>query len=358
MTFEETAHYDGVAETHNIAINEETGVAFLVGASGTPNTCGGGLHMVDVTNPIEPVFLGCYADPSTGRRGTGYTHDVECIVYDGPDPDYQGREVCFGSNETAIQITDVTDRAESTTIAVATYPGATYVHQGWLSADRKYFYQNDELDESFENPLPRTFIWNVEDLDDPVLASTYTGVAPAIDHNLFLKDGFMYQSNYASGVRILSLDDPENPVEVAFFDTAPSIGTGPFGGSWATYPFFESGNLVATSALEGLFVLRASGIEVANEAEAEVPEGYALGQNYPNPFNPSTQIQYTVPAQTTAVLTVTDQLGRVVATLFDGEVTAGSHTVLWDASGFASGIYFYRLQAGDVRISKAMFLAK
>jgi hypothetical protein len=68
----------------------------------------------------------------------------------------------------------------------------------------------------------------------------------------------MYQSNYDSGLRILDVSDPENPVEVAFFDTVPygdnSPATG--GGSWSNYPYFESGNIIVTSGREGLFVVR------------------------------------------------------------------------------------------------------
>ena len=80
----------------------------LIGLSAGGETCGGGLHMIDIRDPKNPVFAGCYAEIGTGRAGTGYTHDAQCVVYGGPDAAYQGREVCFGSNETAIVIADVT----------------------------------------------------------------------------------------------------------------------------------------------------------------------------------------------------------------------------------------------------------
>jgi len=101
----------------------------------------------------------------------------------------------------------------------------------------------------------------------------------------------------SANLRILELTDPEVPVEVAFFDTAPAISTTRFGGAWSAYPFFESGNIVVNSGTEGMFVLRATGLKtgVAIEDDVEIPDGYSLGQNYPNPFNPSTQIQYSVP---------------------------------------------------------------
>jgi hypothetical protein len=68
----------------------------------------------------------------------------------------------------------------------------------------------------------------------------------------------MYQSNYAAGLRVLDVSDPENPVEIAHFDTAPLADEVPgfFDGSWSNYPFFESGNILVTSHKQGLFVLK------------------------------------------------------------------------------------------------------
>ena len=60
VTFEADAHYDGIASAHNIVINEETGFAYSVGSSGGGETCGGGLHMIDINEPTEPSFVGCF----------------------------------------------------------------------------------------------------------------------------------------------------------------------------------------------------------------------------------------------------------------------------------------------------------
>ena len=102
VTFSETAHYRQVAQAHNIVINEDTGFAYLVGTSGK-NSCSGGLHMVDISNPTSPSFEGCFSTD-------GYTHDAQCVVYIGPDIAHQGSEICFNSNEDTITIVDVTDK--------------------------------------------------------------------------------------------------------------------------------------------------------------------------------------------------------------------------------------------------------
>jgi choice-of-anchor B domain-containing protein len=258
VVFEETAHYAGIASAHNIVINEETGFAYSVGSSSGGETCGGALHMIDIRDPRNPQFAGCHADPATGRQRTGYTHDAQCVVYAGPDATYRGREVCFSSSETALGIADVTDKMAPRPIANASYPNVGYSHQGWLSDDHRHFFLNDELDELSGNaPRTRTIVWDVADLDDPVVLTEFMGTTPASDHNLYVHGRYMYQSNYVAGLRIIDIADPANPVEVGFFDTVPWGQDAPgFAGTWSNYPYFPSGNIIVNSMREGLFVLK------------------------------------------------------------------------------------------------------
>jgi len=89
-----------------------------------------------------------------------------------------------------------------------------------------------------------------------------------------------------------------------------------------------------------------------------IPTVFALEQNYPNPFNPSTRIRYQLPTQSYVSLKVYDVLGREVGTLVDGIERPGYKSVLWDASGVASGVYFYRLQAGQFSAVQKMLLVR
>jgi choice-of-anchor B domain-containing protein len=260
VTFEQTAHYDNVNSSHNVVINEDSGFAYIVGAGGGGETCGGGLHMVDIRTPDEPTFAGCFADPSTGRTGTGYSHDAQCVIYNGPDAEHQGKEICFGANETAISIADVSDKDNPTAISTGSYPDHAYVHQGWLDEEHRYYYVNDELDEInglVENT--RTLVWDVSDLDDPQLVKEFMLPEESSDHNLYIVDEVMYQSNYQSGLRVIDISNRTEPVEIGHFDTVPfGDNSAGFGGSWSNYPFFESGTIVVTSMNEGLFVLKRS----------------------------------------------------------------------------------------------------
>ncbi|WP_419165422.1 choice-of-anchor B family protein [Candidatus Palauibacter sp.] len=251
------ARYTRVSSVHNIAINEETGFAYLVGSADGGETCGGGLHMVDVSNPTAPRFAGCHAAAGTGFRGTGYTHDVQCVVYRGPDATYAGREICVGSNETHVVVSDVTDKSNPKTLSTGAYPRVGYAHQGWLDEAHRFFYQNDELDEYYNMvPAARTLVWDLADLEDPVLVREHYGPNSATDHNLYVRGNLIYHSNYNFGIRILDISIRDNPVELGFFDTVPETDSSELWGSWSNYPYFESGILVVTSMREGLFVLR------------------------------------------------------------------------------------------------------
>ena len=90
----------------------------------------------------------------------------------------------------------------------------------------------------------------------------------------------------------------------------------------------------------------------------EVPGKFSLAQNYPNPFNPATRIDFALPVTSPVRLSVYNMLGQEVATLVNGTITAGSHTVSFDGSRLASGIYFYRLVAGSYVNTMRMILVK
>ncbi|MEW5993404.1 MAG: T9SS type A sorting domain-containing protein [Candidatus Zixiibacteriota bacterium] len=93
-------------------------------------------------------------------------------------------------------------------------------------------------------------------------------------------------------------------------------------------------------------------------SSAELPTVYALDQNYPNPFNPTTEIAFDLPAPSHVELTVYNILGQKVETLVDEQREAGRHVVTWDASGYSSGVYFYRISAMDFSATKKMLLLK
>jgi choice-of-anchor B domain-containing protein len=247
VTFDATAHYAGFGSAHTLAIDPGAGFAYAAGT----RTCAGGPHAVNIQDPSRPRVAGCYGMD-------GYTHDAQCIVYDGPDREHGGREICLNSNEDTLTIVDTSEKLAQREISRTGYDTAAYTHQGWLTEDRRFFLVDDEGDERAFNTRTRTYVWDVSDLDAPFIAHVYEGATPAIDHNLFIRGDLAFESNYRSGLRVLALGDlsAAPPREVGFFDVYPDDDAPAFNGTWSNYPFFASGNVIVNGIEQGLFVLR------------------------------------------------------------------------------------------------------
>ncbi|MDA0321823.1 MAG: choice-of-anchor B family protein [Verrucomicrobia bacterium] len=262
LTFAETAHYPNFGSAHNIVINEESGTAYAVGISSGGTGCSGGLHIIDIQVPTNPVFAGCFS-------ADGYTHDAQCVTYTGPDTNYVGKEICFNFNEDTVTIVDVFTPGGATQVARMGYPGSAYTHQGWVSDDHRFVLFDDEIDENGGNNT-RTYIVNIEDLDSPIYMGYYQHSTAAQDHNQYVLSNYVYQANYRAGLRILDLVDVENTnlVHVAHFDTYPANNNRGYDGTWSVYPYFESGVVILSSIGEGLFVVlpNLQGAPIANLA--------------------------------------------------------------------------------------------
>lgn len=121
----------------------------------------------------------------------------------------------------------------------------------------------------------------------------------------------------------------------------------------------EAGSVSGSSNSGMLWRCRLSDFITSVKVGAEnIPTKFSLQQNYPNPFNPSTTISFAVPSRSLVSLKVFDILGREVSTIVSGELQAGSYTRQWNAANMASGVYFYRLQAGSFTETKKLLLLK
>jgi choice-of-anchor B domain-containing protein len=242
--------YTEFGSSHNIVINEDTGFLYAVGT----RTCRGGLHMVDISNPKDPQFVGCYQED-------GYTHDAQCVVYAGPDSRYTGKEICLAYNEDSLTIVDVSNKNNPVMVSRVVYEGVAYSHQGWFTEDQAYMLLDDELDEYYgiNDGYTETYVWDVRDLQNPVVINNFYSTEQAIDHNLYIKGNLAYCSNYEAGLRVLDVSNIAaggEISEVAFFDVHPEANKVDFFGAWSAYVYFPSGNLIVNSIERGLFVLQ------------------------------------------------------------------------------------------------------
>ncbi|KAJ7089504.1 hypothetical protein C8R43DRAFT_1100449 [Mycena crocata] len=266
------ALYDSLplGASHNIVAHEKKNLIMAVGSVPRNHSCAAGLIFVDVTDPTNPTSAGC-------AGADGYVHDAQCLTYFGPHTEYNGTDVCYAFNEDSFTIYNITNPKEAAIISTTPYYGVSYSHQGWVvdERDQSYLLLDDELDEVLQrgwanNSHTVTYIWDVKDLTKPVLTGHYSSPVKSIDHNLYVHNGWAYESNYGSGLRIVDVssvaEDPTGGAfkEVAFFDVHPEDddvgGEATFTGSWSVYPYFASGFIVIDSIERGLFVVKYSGV--------------------------------------------------------------------------------------------------
>ena len=245
QTFSADVVYGDFANAHNIAINEDTGFAYVVGT----NTCNEGLHMIDIGTPINPMFAGCHS--------AFEIHDTLCVNYQGPDADHVNSEVCLNSAKDRVEIVDVTVKSAPVTLSSTMYPQLGFVHQGWLTEDHRFLLVGDELDELNFNVPTRTHVIDVSDLDAPVYVFAYEAATTSIDHNLYVLGTRVFAANYTSGLRVLDIGNLANNelTEAAFFDTFPDSEAAVFDGAWSVYPYLPSGTILVSDLTNGLFIL-------------------------------------------------------------------------------------------------------
>jgi len=262
---------------HNIAINEESGYAYVAGAGSK------GIYAFNLSNPLAPKL-------ELEGSQFGYSHDAQIVIYNGPDQDHIGKEIYFGSNEDRVDIVDVTNKLEPKLIGTFLYDHQ-YTHQSWLTEDHKYALLGDEVDETTGPPnydllvdaKTRTIIIDLTDLDDPKPHYDYFAQTKAIDHNGYVKGTEFFLASYTEGLRVLDIlnIDQKNISEVGFFNTyytdnhsgvvgktsstkwsdpGDHIGkkgeSEAFNGAWSVYPYFKSENIIISDINSGLFIVK------------------------------------------------------------------------------------------------------
>lgn len=320
-TFTADAVYDGFSNAHNIVINEESGYAYAVGT----NTFNGGVHFVNIQDPLNPVAAGGYGTD-------GYIHDAQVVTYNGPDSDYAGREIMLSSNggEEVIAIVDITDKNNPVGISTMAYPQSGYTHQGWFTEDQRFFLLGDEFDESDFGFNTRTVIFDLQDLDTPILDFDYFGPEASIDHNGYVLGDYYYLANYSAGLRKIDISDIANGnmTEERYFDSFLNNNDANYSGVWNVYPYFPSGVVVINDRSGGMFIVAEGSLGT---------DDFDLANNLSVTPNPA--VNYVV-IRTNEVAVqryqVADLSGKVLMDVND----LNSNEVRIDLSTLASGIYF------------------
>lgn len=265
VTLANTVTNGGLLESHNVAIDVDSGYLYRCGGNGR------GIRVYDLNaDPVNPPYIAAW--------NTRYVHDAQVVTYtSGP---FAGRQIAFlcggfnnGSSQTGLTVLDVTNKGNFFVRDQVYYPNPGYSHQAWLSPDRQYLYLDDELDEGGGKPT-RTLIMDVSNLNDVKVQGSFAANSTAVGHNLYTRGQYIFEANYRSGLRVFDATNPTAPTEVAWFDTWPSDDRANFNGLWSNYPYFPSGLVIGSDIEKGLFVWWIGAPELTFDFPQGLPETF------------------------------------------------------------------------------------
>lgn len=335
----------------------------------------------NISNPMSPTFAGNFLSAHNifiDDRGYMYNEVDGLVILDlngnpttpapvwfdrsigGHDATVVGNRLYDFHGQGGTHIYDVTDPTSPVLLGTIADPDIQYHHSGWPSSDGEFLYLNDELAGMDPgNVKPDITVWNISDPATPFKVDDF-GDPDATVHNSIRVGDYLFVSYYVAGFRVFDVSNPSSIVLADEYDTSAYSGEFVFEGCWGVYPLTPSGNIYASDMDNGLFVF--SFFPDPTGVKGPAPS-FVLEQNVPNPFNPTTTIRYQLSVHEHVVLGVYDVQGRLIRTLVEESQDPGPRSVNWDGrdgSGqrVASGVYFYRLEAGPRSETKRMILLK
>ena len=337
-----TWNYAGYTKTHSIS--QSGHYLYLNGGNSAAN---GGVTVVDVIDPLNPVKLGQWT--------TLYIHDCRIL-----------NDTIWASNvytgETSI--IDATNKSSLEFVRTwRSYPTSTIsTHNCAFSRDNKYLFTANEI----TNPNGKLNVWNVDDISNITFIRDWmpTNITTSVVHNVETFGDIAVIAHYSAGIRIVNIADPLNPVELGWYDTYPTNNNANFSGCWAVYKF-PSGKIIGSDISNGLHVIKTTFpiTGISNNATS-IAKDFALDQNYPNPFNPTTTIKFTLKENSFVDLKVFDMQGKEIAQVLNDRRDGGNYEISFDANNYnmSSGTYFYTLNVQSLNKSftetKKMILIK
>ena len=233
--------YTGVAQSHNLWVDTALGYGFI--EKSYPEN----IHIVNLSNPDAPDHSGSLSYWDGENCHDIYTRNNIAYISEGYSYEFS--------------IYDITDILYP--VHLASIPSFGYAHNAWLNEAGTHLITGEET-------VGMTVkIWDIQDLDNINLVGEYLG-ENSLAHNVHVKGDFVYISHYTTGLKILDIYDPSDPIEVAAYDTYPDDDNDGFYGCWGAYPFTANNYVYASDMQYGLYILD----------HGEIEAGWVIGYTY------------------------------------------------------------------------------
>ncbi len=361
----------------------------------------GGFRVVDVSDPSDPVGVNYfYSSEQTHNvfidEGLLFIADnyAGVLIFSLDDPlnpeylssvftasnvsdMYASGNLLYIVNSDGFRIVDISDPANP--IIVAHYP----------SDNHNNFYMSIIARDNYVYTAERyegVCVYDITDPSNPALVTCYDEAN--YPHDFYIRDNILYVADWGNGLLTLDISNPSNPVFMGLGACNEAFGiwvdgniayvadresgikaydiTNPYSvqlvgfyddEDYCNEVYAKNDTVYVAACSGGLWILHYDE-SLGIENIPSMPEKFILSQNYPNPFNAVTTIKYTLPKESDVIINIYNLLGRKIETLIDVNQPAGIHSLVWDAEEFSSGMYFYKIEAGEFVQTKRMLLLK
>ncbi len=215
--------YNYIGQSHNLWI-DSTGYAFI------EHQTGDNIHIVNLENPSEPAYESTFGNQAQNCHDI-YTHNNLAYISEGWSNQFGIYDI---NNLNDIQL-------------LATIPCEGYAHNAWLSEDENYLITTEETQDKTIK------VWDISDFNNISLVGEYLG-ENGLAHNVHIKGNHVFISHYTTGIKILDIFNPADPIEVAAYDTYPQNDDEGFYGCWGAFPFTQNNYVYASDMQNGLFI--------------------------------------------------------------------------------------------------------
>ena len=219
--------YTGIVRSHNLWIDQSLGFAFI------EHTWPDNIHIVDLTNPGDPEHVGSFQNSYGINCHDVFTQNGIAYVSEGWEYHYR--------------IYDISDLDNLQLLAGITPPAPGYAHNAWVTEDNNFIVTTEET------PNKTVKIWDISNLNNIELRGEYLG-ENNLAHNVHIKGDLVYISHYTTGLKIVDMFNPDDPIEIAAYDTYPEDNNNGYFGCWGAFPFTGNNYVYATDMQHGLFV--------------------------------------------------------------------------------------------------------
>lgn len=335
---------------HNIFIDETNARMYGFAVKGGINSYAA-MRIYDIADPFDIALLGTYGTLGgidVGHVHDGYVRDNIAFLNCGND----GFAIVDCTNPRALKVLNFLNPTD--------YPQAGYNHSGWLTDDCSHYYMADE---NWGRAMKTLDVRNMEDIQ---IKDTFTAGSDSpfsIAHNQIVACNYLYVSHYYDGLQVYDIADPASPQRVAYYNTTQLAHRNNYEGAWGVYPLLPSGNILVSDMQQGLFVLEGMGdncdpkaniipCSITNTVE-RLDETKNHIEVYPQPSHDFVNMDIELETTLKGVqIQLHDWTGRLLQTLWTGDLPAGKQQLELSLGGVSAGMYLIKVQ------DEAVYLAK